>query len=301
MRAIVVTGYGGVDKLELRDVPEPAAGPGEVKVRVAFASVNPIDIKLRSGVYRQTRPLEFPAILGRDACGEVVAVGSGVASLRVGDRVLGLVDHAFAQFVVDKEGVWARLPEGMNPTQGGALPLVTLTGTQLIENAVQPKRGDVVLVTGAVGNVGRSAVYAAKALGARVIAGVRNSQRQEAERLSVEVVALDDGNAVEGLPQLDAIADTVNGATIQSLLGKVKPAGVIGSVLGETPNAKNRGLTVRPYMVHADGQRLARLAQAVLGGALSIPVAQTFALDQSREAQAVAEKSGGGKVVVRVD
>jgi NADPH:quinone reductase-like Zn-dependent oxidoreductase len=89
MRAIVVTGYGDVDKLELREVPEPSAGPGEVKVRVAASSVNPIEWKLRSGIYRQTRPLEFPAILGRDASSEVVAVETGVRSIRVGEKVLG--------------------------------------------------------------------------------------------------------------------------------------------------------------------------------------------------------------------
>jgi len=300
MRAIVVTAYGDVDKLEARDVPEPSAGPGEVKVRVTASSVNPIDWKLRRGVYRQSSPLEFPAILGRDASGEVVAVGTGVRSIRVGEKVLGLVNRAYAEYVVDKEEVWAELPASMDPVDAGALPLVTLTGTQLIEEAVRPRGGEVVLVTGAVGSVGRSAVFAARTLGARVIAGVRRSQQEEAAKLHVEVVALDDDSAIARLPQLDSIADTVGGQTVQKLLGKVKSGGVIGSVLGEPPGAKERGLVVRAYGVYPDGRRLAELARAVAQGKLVIPIARRFSLTEIREAQTMAESSPGGKVVLLI-
>lgn len=300
MRAIVVTGYGDVDKLEVRDVAEPSAGPGEVKVRVTASSVNPIDWKLRSGVYRQTRPLEFPAIIGRDASGEVVAVGAGVRSIRVGQKVLGLVNHGYAEYVVEKQEAWAELPASMDPADAGALPLVTLTGTQLVEEAVRPRGGEVVLVTGAVGSVGRSAVFAARTLGARVLAGVRGLQQEEAAKLNVDVVAIDDDSAIAGLPQLDSIADTVGGQTIQKLLGKVKSGGVIGSVLGEPPGAKERGIVVRAYGVHADGRRLSELARAVAEGKLVIPVARKFPLADIREAQTVAQRGAGGKVVLLV-
>ncbi|MGP8033620.1 MAG: NADP-dependent oxidoreductase [Steroidobacteraceae bacterium] len=300
MRAIVVTGYGDVDKLEVRNVPEPSAGPGEVKVRVTASSVNPIDLKLRSGVYRQTRPLEFPAILGRDASGEVVAVGTGVRSIHVGAKVLGLVNRAYAEYVVDKEQVWAELPASMDPVDAGALPLVTLTGTQLIEEAVRPRRGDVVLITGALGSVGRSAVFAARTLGARVLAGVRRLQQEEAANLNVEVVAIDDDSAIAQLPQLDSIADTVGGQTIHKLLAKVKTGGVIGSVLGEPPGAKERDLVVHAYMVHADGTRLVELARAVMEGKLVIPIAIRFPLAEIREAQTLAARGAGGKVLLLV-
>jgi NADPH:quinone reductase-like Zn-dependent oxidoreductase len=301
MRAIVVTGYGDVDKLEVRNVAEPSAGPGEVKVRVTASSVNPVDWKLRSGVYRQTRPLEFPAILGRDASGEVVAVGTGVRSIRVGEKVLGLVNRAYAEYVVEKEEAWAELPASMDPVDAGALPLVTLTGTQLIEDAVRPRSGEVVLVTGAVGSVGRSAVLAARALGAHVFAGVRRSQQEAAAKLNVEVVALDDDSAIARLPQLDSIADTVGGQTIQKLLGKLKSGGVIGSVVGEPPGAKERGLVVRAYGVHPDGRRLAGLARAVAEGKLVIPIARKFPLAEIREAQTLGERGAGGKVVLVVE
>jgi len=189
----------------------------------------------------------------------------------------------------------------MDPVDAAALPLVTLTGTQLIEEAVRPRSGEVVLVTGAVGSVGRAAVFAARTLGARVFAGVRRLQQEEAAKLNVEVVALDDDSAIARLPQLDSIADTVGGQTIQKLLGKVKTGGVIGSVLGEPPGAKERGLVVRPYGVHPDGRRLAELARAVAEGKLVIPIAKRFVLAEIREAQTLVARGAGGKVVLLVE
>jgi NADPH:quinone reductase-like Zn-dependent oxidoreductase len=299
MRAVLLTGYGGVDKLGLRDVPEPVAGPGELKVRMTATSVNPIDLKLRSGALRQWAPLELPAILGRDASGEVVAAGTG-SSFQVGAKVLGLVNRAYAEYVVDKEEAWADLPASLDPVDAAALPLVVLTGTQLIEEAVRPRPGDVVLITGAVGNVGRAAVFAARARGAEVVAGVRRRQKEEASKLSVDVVALDDDAELERLPQVDAIADTVGGETIRKLLGKVKAGGTIGSVLGEPPGAKERGLAVRAHQVHPDSRRLAALAQTVAAGEFAIPIAKRLPLSQIREAHALAEKGAGGKIVLRV-
>jgi NADPH:quinone reductase-like Zn-dependent oxidoreductase len=300
MRAVVLTGYGGVDKLELRDVPEPVADPGKIKVRVAASSVNPVDWKMRSGAYRQRSSLEFPAILGRDASGEVTAVGQGVTAFQVGARVLGLVNRAYAEYVVEAEIAWAEVPRSMDLIDAAALPLVVLTGSQLIDEAVRPRPGQVVLVTGALGSVGRTAVFTARARGAEVLAGVRGSQKRAAAELGVDVVAIDDDAQIERLPRLDSIADTVGGDTLQRLLGKVKSGGTVGSVLGEPPGAKKRGLDVRAHLTHPDPKRLAALAGAVATGRLVIPIAERMPLEKIREAQAVAERGAGGKVVIVV-
>jgi len=300
MRAVLLMGYGAVDELELREVPEPVAGPGELKVRLVASSVNPIDLKLRSGAMRQSAPLELPAILGRDASGEVIAVGAGPSAFQVGAQVLGLVHHAYAEYVVDKEDAWAERPASLDPVDAAALPLVVLTGTQLIEEAVRPRPGEIVLVTGAVGSVGRAAVFAARASGAEVVAGVRRVQKEEASELKVDVVALDDDAELERLPRVDAIADTVGGETIQKLLGKVKPGGTIGSVLGEPPGARKRGVAVRAHVNHPDSRRLAALAQAVAAGELTIPIAGRLPLSQIREAHTRVARGAGGKIVLRI-
>jgi NADPH:quinone reductase-like Zn-dependent oxidoreductase len=299
MRAVLLTDYGDVDRLELReDVPEPVAGPGELKVRVAATSVNPVDLKMRKG--QRSRSLKFPWIPGRDAAGEVVAVGQGVDNFRAGDRVLGLVQQAYAEFVVARQDAWARVPASMDLVDAAALPLVTLTGSELVDEAVQPRPGDVVLVTGAVGSVGRAAVFTAQSRGAEVLAGVRRKQKEEAAKLNIDVIALDDDAELARIGRLDAIADTIDGDTLQKLLDKVKHGGTVGSVLGEADGAKERGLAARALVSHPDPQRLAALAEAVAAGKLVIPIAARLPLEQVREAQTMVEKGASGKVVLRV-
>src|SRR5271154_2247054 len=130
MRAAVLVGYGGVDQLELRDVPEPKTGPGQVKVRVVGAGINPIDWKLREGAKRPGMNLELPAILGRDAAGEVVEVGAGVTRFRAGARLTGLVMAAYGERVVANEDAWAEVPQNLDLVDAAAIPLVALTGSE---------------------------------------------------------------------------------------------------------------------------------------------------------------------------
>jgi len=156
MKAVVLHEYGGPEKLKVEDVPDPVAGPGEVLVRVAASSVNPIDFKLRGGSYREYFPLQLPAILGRDISGTVRAIGSGVTGFAPGDRVMALGDKAYAELAVVKAEDLAHVPEGLDLVEAAALPLVTLTGEQLISRGVNIQRGQTVLVTGAIGGVGRT-------------------------------------------------------------------------------------------------------------------------------------------------
>jgi NADPH:quinone reductase-like Zn-dependent oxidoreductase len=300
MKAIVLKAYGGVEQLELRDLREPAPGPGEVLVEVAAASVNPIDWKLRGGGLKAMVPLDFPAVLGRDISGVVLAKGPGVTTLQTGDRVLGLVQHGYAERVVASADAFARLPEGFDLHDAAALPLVLLTGAQLIDEAVRPVRGQTVLVTGALGSVGRVAVFVARRLGAHVFAGVRAAQKEQAAGLGCErVVALDDEAEVAALPPLDAIADTVGHQTLVQLLSHLRPGGTLGSVVGEPSAAAGRGFMVRALWAHPDAKRLGELVEAVARGELIVPIAQRLPLAQAAEAQLLAEHGGaGGKVLL---
>jgi NADPH:quinone reductase-like Zn-dependent oxidoreductase len=300
MKAIVLTAYGDVDKFELRELPDPHAGSDAIVVRMAGASINPIDWKMRTGAAKGRFPVEFPGILGRDASGTVVEVGKGVTGFAVGDRVLGLVMGAYAELVAAPAACWAKVPPGLDVAEAGALPLVVLTGAQLIEKAVEPAAGSTVLVTGAVGSVGRVAVFAAKKLGAKVWAGVRASQRAEVANLGADgVVALDDDADVAKLPTFDAIADTVDGDTIKKLYGKIKPGGVIGSVLGEPAGAKERGIRVHAFTAQPDSVMLAKYAAAVAARELTIPIAKKLPLAAAAEAQTFAERGKpNGKVLL---
>jgi NADPH:quinone reductase-like Zn-dependent oxidoreductase len=300
MKAVVLTEYGGIDKLEVRELPAPHAGSGAIVVRMAGASINPVDWKMRSGEAKGRFPVTFPGILGRDVSGEVVEIGAGVTTFAVGDGVLGLVTGSYAELVAAPVDSWAKRPATLDRVDAGALPLVLLTGAQLIEVAVKPAKGSVVLVTGAAGGVGRTAVFAAKKLGATVWAGVRASQRAEAMKLGADgVVALDDDADLDKLPTLDAIADTVGGATIQKLFRKLRRGGVLGSVLGEPKGAKELGIEVHAFMAHPDSEMLERHATAVAEGKLEIPIAKKMPLAEAGEAQRFAEhEHPGGKVVL---
>jgi NADPH:quinone reductase-like Zn-dependent oxidoreductase len=301
MKAAVLVGFGGVDQLELREVPEPPTGPGEVKVRVVATSINPIDWKLREGIKRPGMSLELPAILGRDASGEVVEVGSGVTRFRPGARVTGLVMGGYAERVVAKDDAWAEVPEGLDLQDAAVLPLVTLTGSQLVEESLAPRPSETVLVTGAIGSVGRTAVFAAKRCGVKVWAGVRRSQKAAADALGVDgVVALDDESDCRRLPTLDGIADTVGASVTERLLDRVRRGGVVASVASDPKGAQERGLEVRHHRAHPDPVRLAALVRAVAEGALVIPIAKRFPLAQIREAQQFAELGASGKVIVLV-
>jgi len=301
MQAIILSDYGDPNRLELRDRPEPEPGAGQIKVRVASASLNPVDWKLRSGALRKAMPLELPAILGRDAAGEVVRVGAGVTEFKEGDQVLGLVNGGYAQFVVAGTEAWAKVPEGLTTRDAGALPLALLTGDQLAEATLGPSAGAglTVLVTGALGAVGRVAVWGIRQRGARVLAGVRSKQLDEAKELDVDgVVALDDDAAIAELPPLDCVADTVGGETIAKLLPKIKANGTIGSVLGEPHGAKERGLMVSAFMARPDSPRLTLLAAAVAAGSLKLPISKRFPLAEAPAAHALAEHGGVGKILL---
>jgi NADPH:quinone reductase-like Zn-dependent oxidoreductase len=184
--------------------------------------------------------------------------------------------------------------------QAAAVPLVVLTGSQLIEKAIGITAGQTILVTGALGGVGRTAVFVAKQHGATVFAGVRESQKKEAADLGAdEVVALDSEAETGKLHNLDAVADTVGGKTIASLLPALRKGGTVGSVLGPVNSAERFGLQVKPMSAVPDAKRLSELAQDVADGKLKIPIAKILPLKSAAEAHTLGEKGGtGGKILL---
>ncbi|MGA2170126.1 MAG: NADP-dependent oxidoreductase [Terracidiphilus sp.] len=299
MKAVLLHGYGDVGRLSYDEAPIPEPAAGEVLVKTIAVSVNPIDWKLRRGDLKEMMPLEFPAILGRDLSGQVAVLGEGVTGLKVGERVFGLVNHSYAEYVVCKPEDLARTPDSLDSVEAAALPLVLLTGAQVIELGVRPRSGETILVTGAVGGVGRTAVHVAREHGAHVIAGVRASQKAEAKDLGADrIIALDDEKEIAGLPELDAVADMVDHDVIDRILPHIRKNGVLATVLGKPKSAEGRDLRVVPIWAQPDSARLEELGRDVARGAFSIPIARRLKLSQIREAQQLAEKGGIGKIVL---
>jgi len=299
MKAIVVREYGGPEVLKFEEYPDPVPGRGEVLVRIAAASVNPIDFKRRAGLTKDFYPMQFPSLIGVDMAGTVVSVGPGVEAFGAGNRVFAMADNTYAELCVVKADVLADIPEGLELIPAAALPLVTTTGNQLL-SATGIKAGQTVMVVGAVGNVGRSAVFTAKGRGATVIAGVLKRQTDEAKAVGADqVVATDDESAIASLPLLDAVADTVGGSTAAKLIAKVKTGGVFASVAGEPQNAAEYPSVKTVFVFsHFDRGTLQFMAEAVRDGKLVIPISLKLPLRKAAAAQAAAEKGGIGKILL---
>ncbi len=300
MKAVVLHEYGGPSKLKYEDFDDPQPGPDEVRVRVLAVSINPVDWKRRSGEAKERFPVEFPGILGRDVAGVVDSLGTDVQGFEEGQKVFASANHTYAQFCVVKASDLAHIPEGLDMVAASTVPLVALTGDQLIRRGTEVKEGQTILLSGATGSVGRCALFAAIEIGAKVIAGVRKQQIQEALSLgAVAAIDIDDDQELTRIGLLDGVADTVGGKLGPKLLAKIKPGGVYGSTLGPPQDVALHPLVrIQPIMAEPDPKTIVHYGEAVRDGRLTIPIEHTLPLAEAAKGQAMAEKGGGGKIVL---
>jgi NADPH:quinone reductase-like Zn-dependent oxidoreductase len=294
--------YGGPEVLKYElDAPEPRMGADQVLIEAVATSVNPIDWKVRSGARQKDFPLTFPAILGKDVSGVVRAVGSSIRNFKPGDRVLAVADATYAQFVVVQGAQLTHLPDGLDLIDAAAIPLVSLTGDQLVRNATRAASGQTILVSGALGSVGRAAVHTAKKLGAHVIAGVRKRQLAEVAQLGVsQAIALDEDASIDGLEALDGVADTVGGETAARLFRKVRAGGRFGfaSVFPADAQATNPTVEVTRVFARPDASKVREFADDIRDGTFSLPISQRLPLRDAATAQTLMQKGGAGKIVL---
>jgi NADPH:quinone reductase-like Zn-dependent oxidoreductase len=303
MKAILVHQYGGPEVLQYETTKDPVLQAGEVLVQVSATSVNPFDVKQRSGFYKEHAPLTFPAILGLDISGTIVKIGPGVNNWKIGDLVFAQASKTYAELRTVKAENLVKIPQGLNMQLAAALPTVLTTGGTLVTKGTNILSGQTILVTGAVGNVGRVAVFSAKERGAVVIAGVRKEQLKEAASLGAdEVIAIDDEESFYNIPMLDAVADTVGGQTAEKLMAKVKKSGNFSSVLRAPANAKDYpDVKVVEVYGQPDAKMLLSLTQAVVDGKLLMPTTVKFPLKEAQQAHEAFEKGSVGKVLLIVD
>jgi NADPH:quinone reductase-like Zn-dependent oxidoreductase len=300
MKASVVSAYGGPEVMKYQDMPDPELGVGDVLVKVAGIGINPEDMLERNGDLKDRWPMHFPAIIGLDVSGTVIATSDGLTDLKIGDRVCAWSYHTYAELVADGATLFAKVPETMDLVDAAAIPLVGVTGSQLISVAGGLQFGQTVLVSGAAGAVGRCAVYMAKALGGRAIAGVLRSQLDQADSIGAdETVALDDPAAFAAIPQVDVVANTLRGKAATDLLAKVKAAGTFASVTGEPDGARDYpNVRVVPFRSQQDREGIAFIAEAVSTGKLTIPIGRREELKNAGAAQAEFTNGGIGKVLL---
>jgi NADPH:quinone reductase-like Zn-dependent oxidoreductase len=183
---------------------------------------------MRFGARQKGFPLSFPAILGRDVSGVVRAVGANVKHFKAGDRSR-TIPRDLCELVAVNDSDVTHLPDGVDLAGAAAITLIALTEDQLVCIATNVQEGQVVLITGALRSVGRTAVHTAKKIGAQMIAGVREKEPGDAHSVGAsDVRAIDEDGAIAKFRLVDAIADTVGGNVATKLIAKIKPGGFFG-------------------------------------------------------------------------
>ncbi|MGV9880323.1 NADP-dependent oxidoreductase [Streptomyces sp. NPDC003006] len=308
MKAISYHRYGGPEVLEYGEVRDPKVGPDSVLVKVRAAAVNPVDWKCREGHLDGALDAVFPVIPGWDVAGVVVQPGASVPEFAVGDEVIGYVREdflsrgTFAEYVAAPVRTLARKPRNLSFEEAAGLPLAGLTAYQVIEEALEVKEGDTVLVHAAAGGVGSIAVQLARHAGARVIGTASERNHDYLRELGAEPVTYGEGlvERVRGLaPEgVDAAFDTVGGDTLRASVELLAEGGRLASIA----DGGVIGLGGRYCFVRPDAADLGRLTELVEQGVVTVHVDETFPLERAAEAHRLSQEGRTrGKVVVRVD
>ncbi|MGB7022758.1 MAG: zinc-binding dehydrogenase, partial [Candidatus Acidiferrales bacterium] len=227
--------------------------------------------------------------------------GANVKHFKTGDRVLALTNATYAELVAVEDSDVTHLPDGVDLANAAAIPLISLTGDQLVRLATSVKKGQVVLITGALGGVGRAAVHTAKKIGAQVIAGVRGKELDDARSLGVsDVLAIDDDKAIEKFRLVDAIADTVGGEVAAKLIAKVKQGGSFGytAVLPQSAAAQNPTAKITRVRTQPDPSKVREFADDVRDGKFVLPIDRRMPLRDAAEAHVLGEKGSIGKILL---
>jgi NADPH:quinone reductase-like Zn-dependent oxidoreductase len=297
--------FGGPETLKVEDLPIPHAGPGEVRIRVMAASVNPVDYKMRNGGYLP--PDALPLTLGRDVAGVVDGVGSGVLGFAVGDPVFAMLDRdhgGYVEFVVQKAENCAIKPARLDFIQAAAVPLAGLTAWQGLFDQGGLQAGQRVLVHGAAGGVGHFAVQFARARGATVIATCSGADADFVKGLGAsEVIDYHKERFEDRVRNVDLVYDLVAGETQDRSWAVLKEGGALISTLKAPDKAKAAEKHARAahYMAQPNGAELAEIARLIDEGRVMPWIDRVFPLDAAAEAETRLERDHvRGKLVLEV-
>lgn len=280
MKKVSFAEFGGPDVLQLIDAEEPHAGPGQIRIAVRAAGVNPVDWRVREGQVLKAHPIELPAGVGLDASGVVDEVGEGVEDVKVGDHVFGEGSSTYAEFAV--LSAWARMPEGLTFEEAAGYPSVVETALRIIRQVgVQP--GQTLLVSGASGGVGSAVLQMARERGITVIGMAGAANQDYLRSLGALATTYGEGwvDRVRQLGPVDAALDLAGSSVIRELveltgdprkvisiadLGAPELGVLFSGVAGSVPEA------------------LAEAVGLISRGKLHIPVERSYTLAEAAKA-----------------
>jgi NADPH:quinone reductase-like Zn-dependent oxidoreductase len=302
MRAVQFSEYGGPEVLHLGAAEEPHAGSGQVRVAVRAAGVNPIDWKVRSGAMAEVMPVEFPSVPGVEVAGVVDEIGDGVTDVAVGDEVFGFcVGGGAAEYALLEH--YAAKPAGLSWAEAAALPVAAETAVRTLD-LLGVVADQTVLINGAAGGVGTAAVQFARARSAHVIGTASEANHDFLRTLGAEPTTYGEG-MVDRVRQLapngvDRALDTAGRGALPDLIEITGSPDNVVTIADFT--APEHGVRVTTGADQRAWQALGQAAELHEAGKLSVPVEQTFPLDQAPEAQRSSEAGHvRGKLVLIVD
>ncbi len=294
MKAAYFMRHGGPEVLVTGELPDPSAGPGEVLIDVHAASVNAADTKVRAGSSGSVA--SFPYIPGRDFSGVVAALGAGVTDFKLGDAVFGVCDvgqeAAYAERIAIKAAIIARKPDALSHAECAALALAGLTALVTIEDTLELKAGEAILIQGGAGGVAGFAIQLAKHIGARVITTASAANHAYVRSLGadriIDYVAEDFTQTVS---DCDAVFDTVGGEVATRSFAVLRPGGraaFIASGASAPPSPRPDVRSLRPK-VGRDRPHLERIVALVAAGAVRVPEITRYPLSLAAAAHRVSE------------
>ncbi|MFC5835769.1 NADP-dependent oxidoreductase [Nonomuraea insulae] len=280
MKKVSFAEFGGPDVLQLIDAEEPHAGPGQIRIAVRAAGVNPVDWRVREGQVLKAHPIELPAGVGLDASGVVDEVGEGVEDVKVGDHVFGEGSSTYAEFAV--LSAWARMPEGLTFEEAAGYPSVVETALRVIRQ-VGVRPGQRLLVSGASGGVGSAVLQIARERGITVTGMAGAANQDYLRSLGALATTYGEGwvDRVRQLGHVDAALDLAGSSVIRELveltgdprkvisiadLGAPELGVLFSGVAGSVPEA------------------LAEAVRLISRGKLHIPVERSYTLAEAAKA-----------------
>jgi NADPH:quinone reductase-like Zn-dependent oxidoreductase len=295
MKASYIEEHGAADIQKYGDLPDPVAGPGEVIVDIHAATVNAADAKVRAGgTYGELEG--FPYVLGRDFSGVVSALGEGVTDFTVGDAVFGACDRGqegtYAEKITMKAAIIAKKPDGISHIEAACLTLTGLTAIISVEETLQLKSGETILIQGGAGGVAGFAIELAKHIGAHVITTCSTGNMDYVKSLGADqVIDYTKEDFTEVLSGVDCVFETVGGAVNVKSFEVVKSGGRVASIASgaQAPTSpRDDVISLRPK-VGRDRPHLERIVALFQSGVVQAPPVKTFTLEQAPEAHRISE------------
>lgn len=310
MKVACIHAYGHSDQIKIESIPAPDARQGEALIRVRAAAVNPVDWKIREGMFPEMGEDALPLVLGLDFSGVIEKVEESEAELseeqplEPGDEVFGKAEGAYAEYVAVPLHSLVMKPRSLSFEEAAAIPTPALTAWQALFEIARVDPGQKVLIHGASGGVGSIMVQLCKWKGATVYANANAEDAEYLKKLGAdEVIDYRKERFEELVPPVDAVMDLIGGETQTRSWSLIKRGGVLVNTIGQIDEsrAKSAGVRAETIVMRYDVRQLAVIARLFDEGILKTRVTRVLPLDRAREAQDLNQKGHtSGKIVLKI-